>query len=847
MSYNNENHLFLTMAQGGQMTPEMMQMAQQSGQLPQMDMGAGLNDIQKMNMRQQAHYGNSMFRYGGVPHMANGGEDQEDTDQQFLSPYKKYNGRVQDFLQQLRSKAMNVVQDEMVNTANDYDAEAANIDAENQMRYGGNYYADGGQPTFSESGLNAVDAWNQASQNQTNLTQGMANTIGFGSNLKGYFGQKDGAAFNDNPLNNQYIKKATTTDLATGDTDRIHFAPGGPYFPPSNPIIGNLLQGVGQPAPSLKFPYLAQNQPPVHPNGEHYDAQTIANAKVRGWGDDVAGYEKAGWVQKPGTKPPELPKTSKVSGKTSSAAPKGIESTVSPEEQKKKELEAAQKKAEEDKAKAGEKKDETKTETKTETKPEDKKTKDVGDGLDPWRVLADPNSTQAGAAYQLDKKGHKIPMAFYDPNMRIINEKVDFRNPIGNIFRSKENDRQGHVMKSASYTFGTLDHATQVPDIKLAGPTGSQQNPQQPVTLAPGVTRPDLMPQDKPVDNFFENGLLPKAPQSNDFSPLLPGQSPLPNPVPNQTNQFFPRYSPSTWYAGMPVPARVNGDNSYIDDQWQQAAANWHPGMQWNGPQNLLPYSANQGAPASAGVPATSSSTGNQPLTPKQIRENGRAQRAQIVADGQAKIAKMYEDANANQQHKYGGEGLRRFVPGGPTTSDSNPFGEGDLPGTKIDQPFAPVNPAPGPTYGDGPLDKPMQIGKIYQTDSVTPTNQIDYKFGKNNPFFAPAMMAGLRTAAGGFNNMDAKKKQKEMRGRLSSDQVYSKMNPSSGVRGDYTFNEGTFRPDNKVPSPQFSGYNFQSNYAARGGEMSEGDEMYLDEDTINAILAAGGQIEYLD
>ena len=140
-----------------------------------------------------------------------------------------------------------------------------------------------------------------------------------------------------------------------------------------------------------------------------------------------------------------------------------------------------------------------------------------------------------------------------------------------------------------------------------------------------------------------------------------------------------------------------------------------------------------------------------------------------------------------------------------------------------------------------------MQIGKIYQTDSVTPTNQIDYKFGKNNPFFAPAMMAGLRTAAGGFNNMDAKKKQKEMRGRLSSDQVYSKMNPSSGVRGDYTFNEGTFRPDNKVPSPQFSGYNFQSNYAARGGEMSEGDEMYLDEDTINAILAAGGQIEYLD
>jgi hypothetical protein len=70
-------------------------------------------------------------------------------------------------------------------------------------------------------------------------------------------------------------------------------------------------------------------------------------------------------------------------------------------------------------------------------------------------------------------------------------------------------------------------------------------------------------------------------------------------------------------------------------------------------------------------------------------------------------------------------------------------------------------------------------------------------------------------------------------------------MNQSSGSRGDYD-DKGNFRPDDRVPVVR-SGYNFQSNYAARGGEMSEGDEMYLDEDTINAILAAGGQVEYLD
>ena len=56
----DNNYLFLTMQTGGQLSPEQLQRAQQMGQLPQMNMGAGLNDIQKMNMAEAQHY--NMFK-----------------------------------------------------------------------------------------------------------------------------------------------------------------------------------------------------------------------------------------------------------------------------------------------------------------------------------------------------------------------------------------------------------------------------------------------------------------------------------------------------------------------------------------------------------------------------------------------------------------------------------------------------------------------------------------------------------------------------------------------------------------------------------------------------------------
>ena len=129
----DNNYLFLAMQTGGQLSPEQLQRAQQMGQLPQMNMGAGLNDIQKKNMAEAQHY--NMFRKGGVPKMYAQGGEQEEIDQAYLSPYTQYNQRVSDFLQNLRSTSMNALQDEMVGVNDEYAEEADQIEME-QAQYG---------------------------------------------------------------------------------------------------------------------------------------------------------------------------------------------------------------------------------------------------------------------------------------------------------------------------------------------------------------------------------------------------------------------------------------------------------------------------------------------------------------------------------------------------------------------------------------------------------------------------------------------------------------------------------------------------------------------------------------
>lgn len=801
MSYNNKNLLFLAMAQGGQLTPEMMQMMQQSGQLPQMDMGAGLNDIQRMNMKQQSHYGNSMFRYGGVPHRADGGE-QEQTDQEFLSPDKKYSGRVQDFLKQLKSKAMNVVQDEMLGTANDYDQEAMAIDMQNQMRYGG-VYAPGGttfgeQPSFDPSGTNAANMWLKAGQDkQVDLIgENLGNVAASAAGLKGFFNNKGTDKFNANPFNSSYIKKGFITDVATGDRDRIRMAPGG--------------------QPDVSLPRS------MTPEQFAENAKLEANAKKMGWVNadgtaDVAGYSAVGADGKqygygPQYKSNLATSTKKKKDVSSKTAPK-----LTPEEEAKAKIKAEQdaaiaeevKKAAEDKKKREEgDKTGAKTDDKTAAKTEDKKeetktdtkTTDVGDGMDYWRMLADPNSDRAGGMYQLDKNGNPVPQAFYDPNMRIANMSADYRVPLSNMFKKKENRRTG-VMKRAQFDF-----------------TYSPQS-QNPAT-----------PQD------------PAA---------APGNAPAPAGKPTWANQFFPQQKEKLegpGYAMGPYSVELQGGLSdaegfsrspEADAAYQQKIDNWRPGMlkpaipkglgtnigpdNFTAPaassatQGMMPSSIAQGPGAQNVIPfAPAGMPQVPPMVPlpqaplsgrqqiQQIRQNGQDQRALMMQQAQEQIKKMYEDAG-NPQQAYGG-GLRRFISGG-------------------------VDPKVG-------MDKPWVPETI--------TKHMDYRFGKDNEFLAPGIMAGLDVLGGVAATGEANATTRKAMDKFSADQVMTTMPEVSGSRGRHTSNEGYQNPNEQVPT-QFQGYNFKSNYAADGGEMAEGDEMYLDEDTINAILAAGGQIEYLD
>jgi hypothetical protein len=855
----DNNYLFLAMQTGGQLSPEQLQRAQQMGQLPQMNMGAGLNDIQKKNMAEAQHY--NMFRKGGVPQRYAQGGEQEEIDQEYLSPYTQYNQRVSDFLQNLRTTSMNALQDEMVGVNDEYAEEADQIEME-QAQYGRQV----SQPTVNPQGMAAVNSWMGAAQNTKDLTKPLAQTAGLASGLKGYFGG-DQASYEANPYNSAWNPtRLTMTNNVTGEKTVTRagrdgfFQPGGQsngssYFPPSNPVVGNLLQGTfpQRSELSVNIPYAQAEL--AKRSGQQYDAQTIANAKAMGWGDDVAGYTNSKFGYGPQHQS-NLPKTTKKKGTATPAATTtapAATTTAKTEEEKKKEEE--QKKADEAKAKEGEK---TTTETKTEEKTTPKPTGEV----DYLATLADPTGQNAGGVYRTDRNGNPVPMAFYDPNMRLNTVTPTYRNNVASWLRGNKKHGQ---LKSVVYDFtsGAQNPATQVPSITGPNVPSSSSG----VTLAPGVTRPDLMPQDKPADNFFETGLLPKAPESNEFSPLLPGQSPLPNPVPNQTNRFFPQApQPTTGYPGGPFPAT---DNSWMDQQWKEAAANWRPGMQWNGPQNMLPSSIRQTpkvAPGSAtqSMIAPSITPGMQNVFPyapvtgpmqsqvqpqapaplseqekrQQLRQSGKETRRGIIEEANRKAAE--EIQRAIQGYAYGGS-LHKAQVG----EEVSPANQG------YDMGWAPIG-----QEKRAPEDRVsanVQMSQDFNTQKYgepitinTPESNYLAKYDKNkkeNPFFAPAMLAGLNVVAGATQNMDAKKKENELRGKLSYDQIYSANPETSGSRGDWTFNEGYMRPNDMVPT-QFTGAGRQMQW---GGAYSEGDELYLDEDAIQAFLAAGGQLDYLD
>ena len=761
----DNNYLFLTMQTGGQLSPEQLQRAQQMGQLPQMNMGAGLNDIQKMNMAEAQHY--NMFKRGGAARMYAERGEQEEVDQQYLSPYTQYNQRVSDFLQNLRATSMNALQDEMIGVNDEYAEEADQIEME-QAQYGRQV----SQPTLNPQGMAAVNAWMGAAQNTKDLTKPLAQTAGLASGLKGYFGG-DQASYEANPYNAAWNPtRLTMTNKDTGE-ETVSRARRNGFFQPGGQTSWEQQLFQGTPiAPQQAQPQRGTGEMlrAIPPQAGQYDAQTIANARAMGWGDDVAGYtnSKFGYGPQAAANLPTSTKKKPAATAPTPAATTTVPATTTTAaatEEEKKKAEADAKAKEEAKT----------TATTTETK------KNTGE-VDYLAMLADPTGQNAGGVYRTDKNGNPVPMAFYDPNMRLKTVTPTYRNNVASWLRG---DKKHGQLKSVAYDFttGAQSPATQVPSI-TEGP-----KPNMP-TVANNVT----------------------TPTSNQSAPTSQA-------VPNQTSRFFPQVpQPTTTYPGGPFPAGNANDNAWIDDQWKQAAANWKPGMTYNGPQEFLPTSI-RGNQATASGPLQIAQ--NAPLTDRQKKQLERAANIKEKYDtrvNKIKAQNGLEVLPANQGYDMGWA---------PIGQEKRAPEDRVNPNVQMSQEFNKQK------YGE-----PITIN--------TPESNYTATYDKNkkdNPFFAPAMLAGLNVMAGAAQNMDAKQKENQLRNKLSYDQIYTANPETSGNRGDWTANEGYFRPNDMVPT-QFTGAGMQMQW---GGAYSEGDELYLDEDAIQAFLQAGGQLDYLD
>jgi len=843
MNKQLKNFLFLAMQKGGNVSPQMRQQAQ-SGQLPMMQMG---NDIQKMNQRQASHYG--YFQAGG---------QQEEVDQEYLSPMTSYSQRVSDFLNSLKEQAMGAVQDEMLQTSDAYAEEADEISGMPMAQYGAQY---------NQPGLDAAKAWEEASKKRTNTIEPIMGAAALATGLKGYWG--DNEAFAANPYNEQYIKKVKYRDIKGTE----------PVAPPVTPTNPQLSQ--------------TQTFAPGGPTGgpgdgkSQYDVWRKGLGAPSGSGEDITGgryddiynwinneydpsYLKSDEEPKKETPKKDVPKkevkpkaapastTTGTTGTTTTTGTTGT-TTTTPTAEEVKKAEEEKKKAEAD-AKAKE----TETvEKETETTTEKDK-KNVGDGYDYLRGLADPNSMQAGAIYTTDKKGNQVPMAFYDPNLRVMSTTSDFRNPLGNIFRGEDKKKRGSL-KSFTVRYGTLDDGTQVP-IDQDGNVIEQP----PVMQSPNVNDTTGA---KEVTGLKPNPSFDTGWSTGNQMPTYPGSQPV--TPPGATGQsVVPSITPSA------VPSVVP-QNPATGSQWPWS---YLPSLQYLDPNSPMRQQLMQQGmqnPQAAAGPNVQTSQDQQSYSPELLNSNPAGSIVQ-GEDGNF----YFKDANgqvhsSNNQNsltqKRDGMGLtgkkrggslnkfmRQYSGGGPgTTPAVNMLNFAD----ESDQLLAdqgPIDPDTGLPI-ESSLDKPNtdaermrvfddaynrpgaipDVGKTGKKDNRFFKNikEAEYKFGNDNKFLAPAMMAGLDALAGTAQNRDADQKERDLRGRLAFDQIGLKTPQTSGSQGDWTSNEGYIRPNDNV-AVQFTG---AGPLAQMGGGFNEGDELYLDDDTINAILAAGGEIEYLD
>ena len=426
-------------------------------------------------------------------------------------------------------------------------------------------------------------------------------------------------------------------------------------------------------------------------------------------------------------------------------------------------------------------------------------------------------------------------MAFYDPNMRLTGMKADYRNNAASWFR--KNKRPGQ-MKSLSFDFttGTQSPATQVPSITDPNAPASADTaanngiPEGTST----ITNPDGT-QSSVAPDFYERGFP---------APKIPTWDP---------SQFIPKYNGAT-----------PGTTSNTIQPNSQAMPN-PSGVNWD-PQNFLPTSLRTGqqAPITAEQQAqlakfnqgAKGSAAGSSYSPELLDSNPAGSIVQgkdgnyYFKDANGEVHSSNNQNNLTQKRdglgltgkRYGG--ILNKAQGGKEVLGLQPNPQMDMgwaplgqekraPQDRVDANLQMAQDFNKQKYGE-PL-------KINDTDSFTAKYD---KNKKNNPFFAPTMLAGLETIAGAAQNADAKKKENQLRGKLSYDQIYSANPETSGNRGDWTFNEGYMRPNDMVPT-QFTGNGMQT--AQWGGAYAEGDELYLDEDAIQAFLQAGGQLDYLD
>ena len=144
---------------------------------------------------------------------------------------------------------------------------------------------------------------------------------------------------------------------------------------------------------------------------------------------------------------------------------------------------------------------------------------------------------------------------------------------------------------------------------------------------------------------------------------------------------------------------------------------------------------------------------------------------------------------------------------------------------------------------GDNPLGLDLS-SQAYQPKRQdigddSPEEQLRFN-GINGEVAANYEMAGINKLSEYLERKQRKPYEDKLKQRQNADAVFTPVGANMNSRGDYDVNSGMFRPDQMVPIQN-------RGYAKFGGGYQSGGEYFLDDNEIQQILDAGGQVEYLD